>query len=113
MASRILLWGAALALSGCLTLGVRFTKEQLEQVQLGMTGDQVVAVIGGPYQMTTQPALAGVSPAREIWSYVEVTGLGGAKQGTVVFEEGRVVQVYGLGIAKSTATTGNAATATQ
>lgn len=100
---------SALALSGCgifhvytidLPQGTPITQEKATQLQIGMTADQVLYLVGSPAVRDT------LNPNRWDYIYDYVAGTDGKRQGksdiknasqymSVYFESGRVVRIDG------------------
>lgn len=103
------LLGATLALTGCnvfrvytmdLPQGTPITRQQAEQVQVGMSADQVLYLLGSPAMRDT------LNPSRFDYLYDYTAGTDGKRAGkanihhasqylSIFFENGRVVRIAG------------------
>lgn len=89
---------AGLALAGCFSVGSKWTADQVRQLKPGMTMDDVLTIMGKPYQVTA--GIPSVGPdgqpngSKTIATWVHVDGLAGSQQLILTFgTDGRLESV--------------------
>jgi outer membrane protein assembly factor BamE (lipoprotein component of BamABCDE complex) len=80
----------ALVLAACLTLaacaGTPFSFDDARQVKLGMSEEQVTALMGRPYMVASKPD-------GQVWIWSYASGLGGAQVVSFKMADGHVTEV--------------------
>ena len=85
MNNKIIIAALCLCLGGC--YGTRFSYDEARQVQVGMTDEQVIDIMGNPYQIRSQ--LNG-----EQWLYHYVNGFTmGSKSVSFWIKDGKVTVI--------------------
>lgn len=80
----------ALLGAGC-TFGTEFKADQVRQLRVGMTGDEVAAIMGPPYSVHSAPAIGG--PPTDMWVYTYATAFGSSRSVTLTFKDGKLVSI--------------------
>ena len=78
---------ALLLCDGCGSSKNKVTKENYEQIKVGMTKEQVIQLLGQPDQIVEQSAVAGIKADLYTWNDIGATG---GKSISVFFHNGKV-----------------------